>query len=172
MYSTSISKKAAISYYTPGILDHVPLYIESLQVGITVISAHSGNKRVYKGNSSYKLQVTPYHISNEDTCHFAVITHINALISRAYYCDNCNKGFNNRNHHRCTVWCNICGRSGCILNENDTVQCAKCNALCHSMSCLNEHHTQKNGNKSLCKNMLFVPIAKLNCTITKQMELI
>ena len=42
-----------------------------------MISPRSGNKRVYKGNSSYKLQVTLYHISDEDTCHFAVITHIN-----------------------------------------------------------------------------------------------
>ena len=96
-------KKVGIPYYTPGILDHIPLYEKSLQVGITVISARSGNKRVYKGNSSYKLQVTLYHISDEDTCHFAVITHINALISRAYYCNNCDKGFNNRNYHRCTV---------------------------------------------------------------------
>ena len=77
-------KQVGIPYYTPGILDHVPLYEKSLQVGITVISAQSGNKRVCKGNSSYELQVTLYHISDEDTCHFAVITHINALISRAY----------------------------------------------------------------------------------------
>ena len=80
-----------IPYYTPGILDHIPLHEKSLQVGITVISARSGNKRVYKGNSSYKLQVTLNHISNEDTCHFAVITRINALISRAYYCNDCDK---------------------------------------------------------------------------------
>ena len=85
-------------YYTPGILDHIPLYEKSLQVGITVISARSGNKRVYKGNSSYKLQATLYHISDEDTCHFAVITCINALISRAYYCNDCDKSFNNRNY--------------------------------------------------------------------------
>ena len=32
-------KRAGIPYYTPGILDHVPLYEKSLQVGITVISA-------------------------------------------------------------------------------------------------------------------------------------
>ena len=32
-------KKAGIPYYTPGILDHIPLYEKSLQVGITVISA-------------------------------------------------------------------------------------------------------------------------------------
>ena len=114
---------------------------------------------MYKGNSSYKLQVTLYHISDEDTSHFAVITCINALISRAYYCEDCDKGFNNRNYHRCTVWCNICGRNGCILNKNDTVQCIKCNAPCHSMSCLNEHHTQQNGNKSLC--VFFCPYCKV-----------
>ena len=39
-------KKAGIPYYTPGILDHISLYEKSLQVGITVISAQSGNKRV------------------------------------------------------------------------------------------------------------------------------
>ena len=49
-------KKVGIPYYTPGILDHIPLYEKSLQVGITVISARSGNKRVYKGNSSYKYK--------------------------------------------------------------------------------------------------------------------
>ena len=153
--------KIGIPYYTPGILGHIPLYEKSLQVGITVISASSGNKRVYKGNSSYKLQVTLYHISDEDTSHFAVITHINALISRAYYCDDCDKGFNNRNYHRCTVWCNICRRNGCILNKNDTVQCIECNAPCHSMSCLNEHRAQKNGNKSLCEKSFFCPYCKV-----------
>ena len=122
--------KIGIPYYT-----HIPLYEKSLQVGITVISVQSGNKRVYNGNSSYKLQVTLYHISDEDTSHFVFITHINALISRAYYCEDCDKGFNNRNYHRCTVWCNICGRNGCILNKNDTMQCIECNAPCHSMSC-------------------------------------
>ena len=168
-------KKAGISYYTSGILDHLPLYEKSLQVGITVISARSGNKRVYKGNSSYKLQVTIYHISNEEeenTSHFAVITCINAFLSRAYYCSDCDKGFNNRNHHRCAVWCNICGRNGCIHDENIMVKCPDCNAPCHSIFCLNEHHCQKNRNKSLCEKMIFVPIAKLNCTITKLMELI
>ena len=39
-------KRAGIPYYTSGILDHILLYEKSLQVGITVISARSGNKRV------------------------------------------------------------------------------------------------------------------------------
>ena len=115
-------EKMGIPYYTPGILDHIPLHEKSLQV----------------------------------------ITRINALLCGAYYCNDCDKGFNNRNHHRCTVWCNICGRNGCILNEkNAIVQCPECNAPCHSMSCLNEHHTRENGNKSLCEKILFCPYCKV-----------
>ena len=116
---------------------------------------------MYKGNSSYKLQVTLYHISDEDICHFAVITCINAFLSRAYYCSDCDNSFNNRNHHRCTVWCNICGRNGYIFNKKHIMQCPECNASCRSMSCLNEHHTQKNRNKSLCQKMLFCPYCKV-----------
>ena len=129
--------KIGIPYYTPGILDHIPLYEKSLQVGITVISAQSGNKRVYKGNSSYKLQVTLYYISDEDTSHFAVITHINSLISRAYYCEDCNKGFNNRNYHRCTVWYNICGRNGqCEENKDEKVQDNNGDNFYNSCNCI------------------------------------
>ena len=54
-----------------------------------------------------------------------------------------------------------------LIKKKDTMQSPKCNAPCHSTSCLNEHHARKNGNKSLCKTCFFVPIAKLNCTITK-----
>ena len=42
------------------------------------------------------------------------------------------------------------------------MQCSECNAPCYSISCLNEHHVQKNGNKSLCKKkMLFCPSCKV-----------
>ena len=41
------------------------------------------------------------------------------------------------------------------------MQCIECNAPCHSTSYLNEHHAQKNGNKSLCEKMLFCPYCKV-----------
>ena len=50
------------------------------------------------------------------------------------------------------------------------MQCIECNALCHSTSCLNEHRTQKMEISLYVKKYFLVPIAKLNCTITKQME--
>ena len=40
-----------------------------------------------------------------------------------------------------------------IWNDLHNVQCIQCNAPCHSISCLNEHHVRKNGNKSLCEKM-------------------
>ena len=93
-------------------------------------------------------------------------------MSRLYYCNICNKDFNNRNNHRCTVWCNICGRNGCILNKDDNIQCTDCNAPCPSISCLNEHQMRKNGNKSLCERMLFCPYCKVKLHNYKKMELI
>ena len=41
------------------------------------------------------------------------------------------------------------------------MQCPECNAPCRSTSCLNEHHAQKNGSKSLCEKMLFCPYCKV-----------
>ena len=122
---------------------------------------------MYKGNSRYKLQVTLYHISNEDTCHFAVITHINALISKAYYCEDCDKGFNNRNYHSVQFGVTFAEEMDAFLIKNYTVQCIECNAPCCSMSYLNEHHAQKMEISLCVKKCFFVPIAKLNCTITK-----
>ena len=38
---------AGIALHSPGLLEHIPLYEKALGVGITVISAWEGNKRVY-----------------------------------------------------------------------------------------------------------------------------
>ena len=41
---------------SPGLLQHISLYKDALQVGITVISVCTGNKRIYKSITMiYKL---------------------------------------------------------------------------------------------------------------------
>ena len=96
---------------SPGLLQHISLYEDALQVGITVISVCSGNKRIYKSNNYYDLQIALYHVQEDHKSwgHFVVITKINALLSKSYYCDNCDMAFNNCKAHRCKDWCNICG---------------------------------------------------------------
>ena len=102
---------AGIQMYSPGLLEHIPLYEKALGVGITVISAWGANKRIYQSNPQYPMQIILYNIHSDinDWGHYAVITHINALLGKSYYCSRCDVAFNNSTSHRCRVWCNICG---------------------------------------------------------------
>ena len=66
---TSLQKKTALQYQkkvgipalSPGLIKHILLYENALQIGITVISACGGNKRVYKSNNYYHLQIAVFH---------------------------------------------------------------------------------------------------------------
>ena len=109
-------KGASISFMSAGLLDLIFLYEDALQVGIMVISACCRKKRIYKSNNYYDLQIALHHIQEDDESwgHFTVITKINALLSKSYYCYNCNMAFNNCTAHRSKQWCNICGRNQCL----------------------------------------------------------
>ena len=117
--TSSLQKHTALKYQTmasiqlnsPSLLEHIPLYEKALGVGITVISAWGGNKRIYQSDPQYTMQIILYHIHSDinDLGHYAVITRINALLGKSYYCSCCDVAFNNSTSHQCRVWCNICG---------------------------------------------------------------
>ena len=46
---------AGIQLYSPGLLEHIPLYEKALGVGITVTSAWGGNKRIYQSDPQYSM---------------------------------------------------------------------------------------------------------------------
>ena len=94
---------AGIALHSPGLLEHIPLYEKALGVGITVISAGGGNKRVYQSDPQYTMQIILYHIHSDatDWGHYA-------LLGKSYYCSCCNMAFNNSTSHHCKVWCYIC----------------------------------------------------------------
>ena len=79
---------ARIALHSPGLLEHIPLYEKALGVGITVISAQGGNKRVYQSIPQYTMQIILYHVHSDinDWGHYAVTTRINALLGKSYYC--------------------------------------------------------------------------------------
>ena len=93
--TSSLQKHTALKYQSmagiqlnsPSLLEHILLYEKALGVGISVISAWGGNRRVYQ-------------------C-------INALLEKSYYCSHCDMAFNNSMSHCCKVWCNICGCNMC-----------------------------------------------------------
>jgi len=113
-------------------------YEDKLKVSICVISHRLGDKKVYPGTNKYSDRIFLYHTSNGNVGHFDVITRVNALLNTSYYCDICDKGFNNRDTHSCISWCKVCGSSDCKQTQN-TVQCSDCNRVCRSNTCYEEH---------------------------------
>ena len=149
---------ASFQLNSPSLLKHTPLYEKALGVGITVISAWGGNKRIYQSDPQYTMQIILYHIHSDinDLGHYAVITHINALLGKSYYCSHCDVAFNNSTKHQCRVWCNVCEQDGCVVEDASTAMvCDTCYAPCHSTECMEAHKTrQGRQNSSMCDTML------------------
>ena len=166
--NTSLQKQRAVQYQKManiplnkiGLLPDIPLYEKSLRIGITVVSARSGNKKVHNSNKSYPTQVALYHVEDDSgNGHFSVLTKMNALLVKSYYCNNCDIGYNNNDRHRCN---DLCGRNKC-LKETRIVSCKKCNAQCHSKECLYIHQqSQSNRYPSKCSQMFFCPDCKVS----------
>ena len=96
-----------------GTIEDIYLYEDFLQVGIVVISARAGNRKVYPGSPKYENKIFLYHSGLPGKGHFDTIVKVNALLCKQYYCDKCDKGFKSRTSNKCDVWCNVCGRENC-----------------------------------------------------------
>ena len=131
-----------------GLLTDIPLYEKSLGIGITVVSARSGNKKVHNSNKSYPTQIALYHVEDDSgNGHFSVLTKINVLLGKSYYCNNCDIGYNNNDRHRCKMSCDLCGRNKCLKG----------------MECLYIHQqSQSNRYPSKCSQMFFCPGCKVS----------
>ena len=74
--------------------------------------------------------------------HFDVITKVNGMMCKQYYCTQCEKSFKSRTQHKYKSWCNICGRSSCNIQQE--VICTDCNRKCRSQDCLKAHKQERN----------------------------
>ena len=74
-----------------GTIEDIYLYEDFLQVGIVVISARAGNRKVYPGSSKYENKIFLYHSGLPGKGHFDTIVKVNALLCKQYYCDKCDK---------------------------------------------------------------------------------
>ena len=91
----------------PGTIEDVYLYEEYLQVSIVVIGARADNQKVYPGTTKFADKIYLYHSGEPPNTHFDTIVKVNALLTTSYYCDHCDKGFQNRNSHTCAYWCGV-----------------------------------------------------------------
>ena len=116
---------------------------------------------ICQSDPQYTMQIILYHIHSDinDLGHYAVITCINALLGKSYYCSCCDVAFNNSTSHQCRVWCNISGQDSCVAEDaSTTMVCDTCYDLCHSIECMEAHKTKRGRqSSSMCHTMLFCP---------------
>ena len=119
----------------------------------------------------YDKKIFIYHSDKRNGGHFDTITKVNAMMCKSYYCDKCDKGFKNRDGHKCSEWCNVCRRSKC---KQKTIKiCPDCNKKCRSEECYIAHKTkQKSGKGKHKKNFNFHEKSWecLECGLTKKRE--
>ena len=133
-----------------GNIEDIPLYETFLQTSIVVLSSRIGNKKVYAGSPLYNRKIFIYHSDNGEGGHFDTITKVNALMCTSYYCEKCDKGFKSKGSHKCSDWCNICGRSKC--RELMPILCPDCNKRCRSNECFMAHKRKQTSGRGRHKN--------------------
>ena len=96
-----------------------------------IIGARASNRKVYPGSPKFEDKIFLYHSGELPNTHFDTIVKVNGLLNKSYYCDYCDKGFQNRNGHKCAKWCNVCGRDNCE-EKGKLGPCPDCNKICRS----------------------------------------
>ena len=101
---------------------------------ISVVSAEHLNHIVYTGTRSDKRIVLYHHNGHFDYCNS-----LPAFFNRSKWCHTCDKGFNDRDGHRCLVTCSQCLRQNCVKILGTTIYCGDCNRDFFSQDCFDFH---------------------------------
>ena len=135
-------RKAKVHSNEVGSLMSVPLYESQVGCNIVVISKKFQQEhRVYNGCSEHRDTLFLYHSEVKGKGHFDVITNMTGFSGRSYYCNSCQKAFNNKHQHSCKDHCTVCGRMGCKLESPEV--CNDCNQTVRSYECFWAHQKKK-----------------------------
>ena len=158
-----------------GTLADIKTYEDYLKVCINVISL-SCNKKIIQGSEQYKDKIYLIHTLDnvfDKVGHFDTVTNVGGVLGVQYFCEQCAKGFHNRDQHKCKVWCNICGRGNCVKRE--VVKCSDCNRTCRSRECFKAHKKSTVNGKGANKGKKIPSLCQQNwlctqCGITLKTE--
>lgn len=102
---------------------------------IIVISFSNRNNVIYQGPLRDKKII----LYNHNT-HFDVIkpNKLPAFFGYNFYCNVCKKYYNDIRYHPCRNFCHVCKKKTCTPTTT-AIQCQKCNKVCRSQKCLEEH---------------------------------
>ncbi|KAK7598318.1 hypothetical protein V9T40_006553 [Parthenolecanium corni] len=112
---------------------------EVLNIQIKIICAENFNNLIYKGWKECKTKIYLYKQGN----HYDVITKLGSFYGSVYYCEKCDKGYRNKNQHKCKPppgrVCNMCMKAVHPKYTKDKVLCTVCNRYSYNEDCFAAH---------------------------------
>jgi len=115
----------------------------ALDIQINVICAENLNTLIYKGDDK-ETKIYLYKNGN----HFDVITSAKGFYGSSYYCEKCDKPYQNKDKHKkCVKEYNVCKlcidfgtRFEHLSSTKNRIYCEKCNRYCFNQECLDNHN--------------------------------
>ena len=104
------------------------------------------NSIIYRGPERDAKIVLLHHDS-----HFDVLTSLKAWFDKSYWCDRCDKGYEQRYNHVCMNKCRRCLRVNC--SEGNAVFCPDCGLTFRNDDCFAEHKNEVGVKRAICKNI-------------------
>ncbi|VDI13173.1 Hypothetical predicted protein [Mytilus galloprovincialis] len=111
---------------------------------INVVSQQHFNGIIFQGPEAEK-KIYLYH-HNE---HYDVITSMPAFLNRSYYCSTCQKGYQNKEEHKCNNICTSCHKIHDKENK-DWIYCKDCNRYFQGDVCFQLHAKKTSQGRSTC----------------------
>jgi hypothetical protein len=122
------------NYFT---LDDIKNLEKVLNIQIKVVAAECFNSIIYSGNEK-DVKVYLYKNGN----HFDTISSMTAFHGESYYCEKCDKPYQNKDGHKCKTKdkiCVMCFKSNHKEDSSKRIYCEKCNRYCFNQECLENH---------------------------------
>ena len=104
--------------------------------------------------------------------HFAVITSMSGFAMRSYYCEDCNKGFNNKDAHVCKNSCRHCMQNGVCIADGTRRICTDCRYWFKSQKCFDQHKSRyyRSNGESKRTSMNAICTTRIRCMICKRVK--
>jgi hypothetical protein len=122
------------NYFT---LDDIANIEKILNIQIKVVAAECFNQVIYSGEEK-DVKVYLYKNGN----HFDTIKSMTGFYGESYYCEKCDKPYQNKDGHKCkkgVKMCLMCFKPKHEENSAKRIYCEKCNRYCFNQECLANH---------------------------------
>jgi hypothetical protein len=121
------------NYFT---LDDIANIEKVLNIQIKVVAAECFISIIYSG-AEKDVKVYLY----KNGTHFDTISSMTAFYGQSYYCEKCDKPYQNKDKHKCKTKDKICIMCFKSITKKTAkrIYCEKCNRYCFNQECLQNH---------------------------------